>query len=49
MRLPNLKENCGCDDRKFIMFEAGKLGLKEAAILALPIIAIIVAKQLRKG
>ena len=34
MKLPNLKEHCGCDDRRFIMFEAGRLGLNEAMILA---------------
>lgn len=40
--------NCGCKDRKFIMFEAGKLGLPEAAILATAVLAIVVARKVSK-
>lgn len=34
MRLPNLKEHCGCENRKFIMFEAGQFGLWHALAMA---------------
>lgn len=43
MRFGSRQFDCGCDDRKFIMFEAGKLGLTEAAILAAAIAAVVVA------
>jgi hypothetical protein len=45
MRLPF---DCGCDDRKEIMFTAGKLGLPEAAILAGFALLVIVCYQVGK-
>jgi hypothetical protein len=43
MRLGNF--DCGCDDRRFIMFEAGKLGLKEAAFLAAVVMTLVIARK----
>lgn len=48
MRLPNLKEHCGCDDRKFIMFEAGRLGMTEGVIVAAACALLIVAWKVKK-
>lgn len=35
--------DCGCSDRKYIMFQAGKMGLTEGAILAVAVMSILVA------
>ena len=49
MRLPVLGDvDCGCDNRKFIMFEAGRLGLTEAAILVAAVAAVIAARRIGK-
>lgn len=48
MRLPDMKEHCGCDDRRFIMFEAGKLGMGEAAIVALAVTVLIIGWRVSK-
>jgi len=41
MRLGDL--DCGCGDRKYIMFQAGKMGLYEGVILAIAAAAVLVA------
>jgi hypothetical protein len=41
MRLGELP--CGCENRKEIMFTAGKFGLTEAAMLTISVTAIIIA------
>lgn len=46
MRAPNWTEKighppCGCNDRKFVMFEAGKIGLWQGALMALAAGAIL--------
>lgn len=43
MRLGDL--DCGCNDRKYIMFQAGRMGLTEGAILALAVMSIIIARK----
>jgi hypothetical protein len=43
MRLGNI--DCGCDNRRYIMFQAGKMGLPEAAILAASVALILIAKK----
>lgn len=43
MRLGDI--DCGCGDRKYIMFQAGKMGLTEAAILALAVMSILIARK----
>jgi hypothetical protein len=45
MRLGDL--DCGCDNRRYIMFQAGKMGLTEAAILAAAVSAIILARKVK--
>jgi hypothetical protein len=35
--------NCGCEDRKFVMFTAGKLGLTEAALLSGTVLFLLIA------
>lgn len=47
MRLGNF--DCGCDDRKYIMFQAGKMGLTEGAILAVAVMSILVARKVNHG
>jgi hypothetical protein len=37
--------DCGCNDRKYIMFQAGRMGLTEGAILALAVMSIIIARK----
>lgn len=34
MRLGNIDVPCGCDSRKYIMFQAGQFGFRQAALLA---------------
>lgn len=33
--------DCGCDDRKHIMFTQGNLGMAEAAIVVAAIVAVV--------
>jgi hypothetical protein len=40
--------DCGCDDRKYIMFQAGRMGLTEGLILTAAIAAILVARRMSK-
>lgn len=43
MRLGSL--DCGCDNRRYVMFQAGRIGLPEAVILAAAIAALVVARK----
>lgn len=45
MRL--LGKDCGCDSRRDIIFDAGKIGAPEAAILVVSLFAIAVAIHYR--
>jgi hypothetical protein len=47
MRLPDLKEYCGCDNRQYVMFEAGRLGMTEAIILAAATSILLLAWKAR--
>lgn len=47
MRL--LGKDCGCDARKDVIFDAGKIGAPEAAILVLSLIALGLAIKYGKG
>lgn len=42
MRIPNFS-NCGCEQRKQIMFTYGHLGVPEAAIVGLACLSLILA------
>jgi len=46
MRLGDL--DCGCNNRKYIMFQAGKMGLYEGAILAVTAAAVLLAWRVNK-
>lgn len=41
--------DCGCSNRKYVMFQAGKLGLTEAAILAGSVLFIIIGRAVRNA
>lgn len=43
MRLGSIDVPCGCENRKYIMFQAGRMGLTEGAILAAAIVAVAAA------
>lgn len=47
MRMADI--DCGCQNRKYIMFQAGKLGLIEAAILAGSVLLLIIGKKVRNA
>lgn len=38
--------SCGCENRKEIMFDAGNVGLPEAAIVAVVLLAVYAAWRL---
>lgn len=37
---------CGCDSRREIMFDMGRIGIAESAILAVALTAVLVAWRL---
>lgn len=47
MRLGPLDYGCGCDNRKYIMFQAGKAGIVEGAILTVAVLSILVAWKVK--